>query len=79
VDIHTPRDRDGSFEPQFLKKGQTRLTQMDDQILTLYAKGLSTREIVAAFKEMVDADLASQLPIDFAVVDSKLDQFAYDL
>ncbi len=61
VEIHTPRDRDGSFEPQFLKKGQTRLTQMDDQILTLYAKGLSTRDIVAAFKEMVDADVSASL------------------
>ena len=61
VEIHTPRDREGSFEPQLLKKGQTRLTQMDDQILTLYAKGLSTREIVAAFKEMYDADVSATL------------------
>lgn len=61
VQIDTPRDRDGSFEPQLLKKHQTRLTQMDDQILTLYAKGLSTREIVAAFKEMYDADVSATL------------------
>lgn len=61
VEIYTPRDREGSFEPQLLKKGQTRLTQMDDQILTLYAKGLSTREIVAAFKEMYDADVSATL------------------
>ena len=40
VEILSPRDRDGSFEPQLLRKQQTRLTQMDDQILTLYAKGL---------------------------------------
>ena len=49
VDIDAPRDRAGAFEPQFVRKGQTRLTQMDDQILTLYAKGLSTRDIVDAF------------------------------
>ena len=61
VDILTPRDRDGSFEPQLLRKNQTRLTQMDDQILTLYAKGLSTREIVEAFKEMYDADVSATL------------------
>ena len=61
VEILTPRDRDGSFEPQLLKKHQTRLTQMDDQILTLYAKGLSTREIVEAFKEMYDADVSASL------------------
>ena len=61
VEIETPRDRDGTFEPQLLRKNQTRLTQMDDQILTLYAKGLTTREIVDAFKEMYDADVSATL------------------
>jgi len=61
VEIDTPRDRNSSFEPQFVKKGQSRLTQMDDQILALYAKGLSTRDIVAAFKEMYDADVSAAL------------------
>ena len=61
VEIIAPRDRDGSFEPQLLPKHQSRLTQMDDQILTLYAKGLSTREIVEAFKEMYDADVSATL------------------
>lgn len=61
VPIDAPRDRNGSFEPQFVRKGQTRLTQMDDQILALYAKGLSTRDIVEAFKEMYDADVSAQL------------------
>jgi len=61
VEIETPRDRDGTFEPQLLRKNQTRLTQMDDQILTLYAKGLTTREIVDTFKEMYDADVSATL------------------
>jgi len=61
VEIDSPRDRDGSFEPQLLPKHQRRLTKMDDQILTLYAKGLSTREIVEAFKEMYDADVSATL------------------
>lgn len=61
VDILTPRDRAGSFEPQLVRKNQTRLTSMDDQILTLYAKGLSTREIVDTFKEMYDADVSPTL------------------
>ena len=55
VEIETPRDRNGYFEPQFVKKGQTRLTHFDDQILSLYAKGMSTRDIVATFKEMYGA------------------------
>ena len=61
VTIQAPRDRNSSFEPQFVRKGQSRLTQMDDQILTLYAKGLSTRDIVDAFKEMYDADISAGL------------------
>lgn len=61
IEIHAPRDREGSFEPQLIKKHQTRLTQMDSQILSLYAKGLSTREIVDAFKEMYDADVSATL------------------
>ena len=61
VEICTPRDREGSFEPQLVRKNQTRLTRMGEQILTLYAKGLSTREIVEAFKEMYDADVSPTL------------------
>ncbi|MDR7019146.1 transposase-like protein [Aeromonas salmonicida] len=61
VTIQAPRDRNSSFEPQFVRKGQSRLTQMDDQILALYAKGLSTRDIVDAFKEMYDADISAGL------------------
>jgi putative transposase len=61
IEIDAPRDRAGTFEPQFVRKGQTRLTQMDDQILALYARGMSTRDIVAAFKEMYDADVSAAL------------------
>jgi transposase-like protein len=61
VEIDTPRDRNGTFEPQLVRKGQTRLTQFDDQILALYAKGMSTRDIVATFKEMYDADVSPTL------------------
>ena len=40
--IDVPRDRDGSFEPELIKKGQTRIDGMDDKIIGLYAAGLST-------------------------------------
>ena len=53
--------REGSFDPQLVKKGQTRFTAMDDKILSLYAKGMTTREIVATFKEMYDADISPTL------------------
>lgn len=61
VEIETPRDRAGTFDPQFVRKNQTRLTQMDDQILALYAKGMSTRDIVDAFKDMYGADVSAAL------------------
>jgi len=60
-ELNTPRDRDGSFKPQLIKKQQTRFTSMDDKILSLYAKGMTTREIVATFKEMYDADVSASL------------------
>jgi len=72
VEIDTPRDRDATFEPQLVRKGQTRLTQFDDQILALYAKGMSTRDIVATFKEMYDADVSAGLISK--VTDAVLDQ-----
>lgn len=61
VELQTPRDRNGSFEPQLIKKGQTRITGMDDQILNLYAKGMSTRDIVATFEEMYGAEISPGL------------------
>jgi len=61
IDIDTPRDRDGSFDPQLVKKRQTRFTSMDDKILSLYAKGMTTREIVATFDEMYGAEVSPAL------------------
>jgi putative transposase len=61
IELNTPRDRHSSFEPQLVKKGQTRFTSMDDKILSLYAKGMTTREIVATFKEMYGADVSATL------------------
>lgn len=52
IDLDVPRDRDSSFEPVLVKKNQTRFTSMDDKILYLYSKGMTTRGIVATFKEM---------------------------
>lgn len=75
VDIEAPRDRNGTFDPQFVKKGQTRLTQMDGQILALYAKGLSNRDIVDAFKEMYGAEVSAGLisKVTDAVIDQVIE------
>lgn len=71
VEIATPRDRRGTFSPQFIKKGQTRLTEFDEQILALYARGMTTRDIAAAFKEMYGAEVSHALvsEVTEAVID----------
>jgi putative transposase len=61
IEIETPRDRNGSFEPVFVAKNQTRLTKFDDQILLLYAKGMTTRDIVETFAELYGADISPAL------------------
>jgi transposase-like protein len=61
IALDTPRDRNSTFAPQIVSKGQTRITGMDDQILSLYAKGMSTRDIVAAFEEMYGAEVSAGL------------------
>ncbi len=60
-ELKTPRDRNGDFEPELVKKHQRRFTSMDDKILFLYAQGMSTREIVTTFKEMYGADVSPSL------------------
>jgi putative transposase len=52
IRIEVPRDRNGSFEPQLVEKGQTRFTAFDEQILACYARGMSTRDIASTFEEM---------------------------
>ena len=47
VEVRTPRDRDGSFEPQLVGKRQTRLAGLDDRVLDLYAGGMTVRDISA--------------------------------
>ena len=59
--IETPRDRNSSFESQLIKKNQTRFTSYDSKILSLYARGMTTRDISDAFKEMYDVDISSSL------------------
>ena len=65
VPIDIPRDREGSFEPELIQKGQTRIDGMDDKIIGLYAAGLSTRDIRAHLEEVyglkVSADLVSRV------------------
>src|SRR3954447_24204913 len=60
VQLDVPRDRDGSFEPQIVKKRQRRLTGVDEIVLSLYAKGLTTGEISAHFQEIYGASVSKE-------------------
>lgn len=59
--IEIPRDRHGTFEPQLIPKHQTRWTGFDDKILSLYARGMSVREIQSHLEEMYGTDVSPTL------------------
>src|ERR1700734_734311 len=60
VGIDVPRDRAGTFEPQIVKKRQRRLTGVDEIVLSLYAKGLTTGEMSAHFAEIYGAPVSKE-------------------
>ena len=60
-ELQTPRDRNNDFEPNIVKKKQRRFVSMSDKILFLYAKGMTTREIVETLKELYDTDISATL------------------
>lgn len=60
VGIEVPRDRDGSFEPVVVRKRQRRLPGVDEVVLSLYARGLTTGEISAHFQEIYGADVSRE-------------------
>lgn len=59
--IDIPRDRHGSFEPQLIPKHQTRWTGFDDKILSLYARGMTVREIQGHLEEMYGTEVSPSL------------------
>jgi transposase-like protein len=60
VEIDVPRDRAGTFEPQIVRKRQRRLSGVDEVVLSLYAKGLTTGEISAHFAEIYGASVSKE-------------------
>jgi putative transposase len=61
VQLDTPRDRAGTFEPQIVRKGQRRLDGLDKIVLGLYAKGMSTRDITDHLLEIYDVEVSADL------------------
>jgi len=61
LEIAVPRDRNSSFEPQVLPKHQTRFMGFDDKIISMYARGMTTREIEGHLKEMYGVEVSPTL------------------
>jgi len=72
LEIETPRDREGSFDPQLVKKRQVRLAGMEEKILTLYAKGMTTRDIESALVDLYGVTISHSLIAQ--VTDAVLDE-----
>lgn len=61
VTIEVPRERNGDFEPQMVKKRQTRVDGFDEKILALYARGMTVRDIQAQLLEMYGVEVSPTL------------------
>lgn len=59
--LATPRDRDGTFEPQLIGKHQRRVPGFDEKILALYAKGMTTRDIQEIVRQLYDVEISATL------------------
>lgn len=70
--IHIPRDRKGEFEPEIVKKHQTRFDGFDSKILSLYGRGLTTRDIQDQLQEMYGVEVSASLISQ--VTDAVLDE-----
>ena len=61
IELETPRDRNGSYEPKIIGKGQRRFCGFDDKILSMYARGMSTREIQGHLEEIYKVEVSPTL------------------
>jgi putative transposase len=61
IEIDVPRDRSGSFDPQLIAKYQRRFPGLDDKIISIYAPGMRTREIVGHLHELYGIDVSPDL------------------
>ena len=61
IELETPRDRKGSFDPKIVGKGQTRFTGFDDKIVSMYARGMTTRDIQGHLEEIYGVEVSPAL------------------
>lgn len=61
IELDIPRDRKGEFEPKVVKKNQTDISNIEDQVLSMYAKGMSTRDISAHLSSVYGVDASAEM------------------
>ena len=61
IDLDIPRDRKGEFEPQAVKKNQTDISNIEDQVLSMYAKGMTTRDISTHLRDVYGVDASAEM------------------
>ena len=61
VDLKIPRDRQGEFEPQIVPKHETVLSDLDDKVISLYGKGMSTRDITDTLNDMYGSNISASM------------------
>lgn len=61
VDINVPRDRNGEFKPQIVPKHQRDISGLENKIISLYARGMSTRDIHDQIKELYDIEISAEM------------------
>ena len=61
IDLDIPRDRNGEFEPQVVKKHQRDVSNIEDQVLSMYAKGMTTRDISSHLKSVYGVDASAEM------------------
>lgn len=61
IDLDIPRDRKGEFEPQIVKKNQTDISNIEDQVLSMYAKGMTTRDISSHLRDVYGVDASAEM------------------
>ena len=61
LEIEVPRDREGSFDPKLVRKGQRHLPEFDEKVIALYSRGMTTREIQGHLKDLYQVEVSPEL------------------
>ena len=78
MELETPRDRNGSFEPAIVSKGQTRFDGFDDKIISMYSRGMTTREIEGHLREIYISIVTAASPLTGSIANDHINIYALE-